>query len=207
MPRAPRLIGREHHFFSLTYPAGRQLRGNTLFYSFARFFSFFFSFVFAVSIYFSALVSFLFGTYAHCTQPTLRCHDCSLQLPITGAGAPPFGGLAFLCTSRNLSLLFFCCCFRSSSPCSGQHCDLSLSRVSGSRGGGAESHTYSPHDARGMRIRALKFRQRTSIPLGLLLFIQPCQLPEGMAPEHDNKVLLSLPKNEVRGGMFSLPFF
>ena len=67
--------------------------------------------------------------------------------------------------------------------------------------------TLTRHMTRGMRIRALKFRQRTSIPLGLLLFIQPCQLPEGMAPEHDNKVLLSLPKNEVRGGMFSLPFF
>jgi hypothetical protein len=78
---------------------------------------------------------------------------------------------------------------------------ISLSRVSGSRGGGAESHTYSPHDARGMRIRALEFRQRTSIPLALFIH-SALPTPEGMAPEHDNKVLLSFPNNEVRGGMF-----
>jgi hypothetical protein len=166
VPRAPRLTGREHNF-SLTYPGGRQLRGKTP----VLFVCSFFFHLFSLSLF---LRRCCFCSGPMHTHPTLRCHDCLLQTAYHRSGRAPFGWFGVMCTSRNLSFVLFCCF----APAlrAGQHA-ISLSRVSGSRGGGAEGHTYSPHDARDVEIRALKFGQRTSFPLALFIH-SACQLPK-----------------------------
>lgn len=180
MPRAPRPTGREHHpFFDISYRP-TAAREDPCFVCLLVSFSF----VFAFSI--SPPLSFLFGTHAH--SPNSALPRMLAPTAYHRCGRAPFGRFGILCTSRNLSLLFLLLS-RSSSPCR-TACNL---LVQGSRGGGAESHTYSPHDARDMRIRALKFRQRTSVPLALFIH-SACQLPKEWLRDMTTRCCCLFPK-------------
>lgn len=183
MPRAPRLTGCEHHLFfydiSWRPTAAWEVPCSCLIVSFSVVFRF---------LYFSAFVVFLFGTICALTDQLCVATTARPKLPITAAGAPPLGALTFCVRQEIYPVLLL---FRSSSPVQDSMQSPCLLGYR-SRGGGAESHTYSPHDARSIRISVLRFRQRTSsIPLALFIH-SACQLPEGTAPkQHDNKVLLS----------------
>jgi hypothetical protein len=127
-----------------------------------------------LSFYFSSHSLFLRLLLCFCSgpmrthPPTLRCHDCSLQTAYHRGGRACFERFdIYLVYVKRFIPFIFWLLFSSRSLCR-TACNLLVS--SGSRGGGAESHTYSPHDARSIRIRALRFRQWTSsIPLALFI--------------------------------------
>jgi hypothetical protein len=119
VPRAPRLTGCEHHFFfDISWRPTAAQEGPCFVCLLVSF-----SFVFAFSV--SPLLLFLFGTYAHSSNSALP----RLLAPTTyhRSGYAHFRRFGIPCTSRDLSLLIFCCC---SAPAlrAGQH-EISLSRV------------------------------------------------------------------------------
>ena len=113
MPRAPRLTGREYHiFFDISWwpTAAREypLKTPVLFVCSYLFPFLFFCFRF---LYFSPFVLFLFGSYAH--SPNSALPRLLAPTAYHRGGCVPFGRFGILCTSRDLSLLYF----RSSSRC------------------------------------------------------------------------------------------
>jgi hypothetical protein len=111
-----------------------------------------------------------------CSGP-MRTHPTTLPRLLAPTayhrgGHAPFGRFDILCTSRNLSLLFLLL-FRSSSPCR-TACDLLVPVVVVEALRVTLTRHMMPRD---MRIRALKIRQRTSIPLALFIH-SACQLPK-----------------------------
>jgi hypothetical protein len=160
VPRAPRLTGCEHHlFFDMSWRP-TAAREDPCFVCLLLSFPF----IFLRILYFSAFCYVSVRDLCALTHQLCVATTALSKLPITAAGATALSGLtSILCTSRDLSRLLF-----SSRSLCRTACNLLVS--SGSRGGGAESHTYSPHDARSIRIRALRFRQWTSsIPLALFI--------------------------------------
>ena len=164
VPRAPRLTGCEHHFF-FQILAADSCAGRPLICLFARFFSFLFAFSISPSL-------FLFGTYAHSPNSALP----RLLAPIAyhRSGRAPFWAVGIQCTSRDLCLFFCCCCFAPALRAGAGQLEIPLSRVI--VGGGAESHTYSAHDARGVRVRA---RSDSDKGHPFPWIHSACQLPKG----------------------------
>lgn len=161
---------------------------------FARFFS-----LFSLSL-FPRLCCFCSGPSALtqlCDATTARSNTAYHR-----SGRAPFGRFGILLYVKKFILVIFCHCFAPALR-AGQHA-ISLSRVSGSRGE-ALRVTLTRHMTHGVcGLGRSNSDKDIHSPGPIYSFSLPT--PEGMAPKHDNKVLLSLPKNEVRGGMFSVVF-
>jgi len=130
-----------------------------------------FSFSFFRILYFSGFVVVFVRELCALIQLCVATNVRSNCLSPPQARAPPLGGVVPCVRQRIYSCFLLLQYFASA-----------LRNIQGRRagpcGGGAESHTYSPHDARSVRIRAFRFGQRTSIALALFIHSAACQLPK-----------------------------
>ena len=215
MPRAPRLTGCEHHFFfpfDISYPGGRQLRGKTP-VSFVRllvsFFSF--SFFFFRFLYFSASCRVSVRELCALTPTNQLYIATSARAPnclSPRRARPLWVAWHSVYVKRFYPLLFFCYCFAPAPPC-GTACNPlpCLLGYCGSRG--AESHTYSPHDARSIRVRALRFQTKDIIhsPGAIYSFSLPTTPKERLRNMTTRCCCLASQKmKKVRGGNVLLSF-